>query len=75
MLDENRNVVSEWKFSDFFNSVNFISEGDNFDHLVRGMASEAQGNLDRHFPTSVKRNFSFYQLIHNNRFTNYGLIL
>lgn len=55
MLDENRNVVSEWKFSDFYNSVAFIAKGDNFEQLVRGMATEAQGNLDRHFPTSVKK--------------------
>lgn len=53
MYNDDRKAVSMWKFSDFYNAVEFITEGENFEQLVIGMATDAQGNLDRFFPTSV----------------------
>lgn len=46
--------VSEWKFSDFYLAISFITEGENFEQLVVGLTTDLQGKLDRHFPTSVR---------------------
>lgn len=64
----NRVPVSEWIFSDFYMAIGFIAENENFEQLVVGMATDLQGKLDRHFPTSV-RCFCFI-IRKTNYFTN-----
>lgn len=53
--DEVERVPSaEWNFSDFYLAIGFITENENFEQLIVGLATDLQGNLDRHFPTSVR---------------------
>lgn len=54
MYDENREIVSKWGFSDFYNDVDFITKGNNFSYLVIGMATEAESNMDRFMATEVR---------------------
>lgn len=54
MYNEDRENVKQWEFSDFFNSVDFITEGSNFVELVIGMCTQPQGNMDRFFTPAVR---------------------
>lgn len=54
MYNEERVAVHQWNFSDFFNSVDFITEENNFIELVIGMATQSQGFMDRFIPPAVR---------------------
>lgn len=63
MYNEERCEVSSWHFSDFYNEIGFIAEGDNFENLVIGLATQQQANMDRFFPTSVLFFYTHFLLI------------
>ncbi|XP_050431946.1 peroxidase-like isoform X2 [Adelges cooleyi] len=53
LMDEQRNVVGVWNFEQFQKTGWFVCEDNNFDKMLRGMATQGQGRQNRFFPTAI----------------------
>jgi len=64
LIDANRSHNNTHRLSDFFGrpeSIDFIADNDNFDSLLRGLATQYQKRDDDHIDKEVA--FSFLSLL------------
>nr|CAD7575756.1 unnamed protein product [Timema californicum] len=55
LVTEHRSSYSSLRLSDHFNRPEIIEEGENFDHLIRGMTTQSQECTDQYFTSEITR--------------------
>nr|CAD7410715.1 unnamed protein product [Timema cristinae] len=67
-VSEHRSSYSSLRLSDHFNRPEIIEEGENFDHLIRGMTTQSQECTDQYFTSEVSVHMIRVRRIHNDQY-------
>lgn len=67
LVTEHRNSYSNLRLSDWFNRPGVLEQGNNFDDLTRGMATQPELNSDPYSDSEVKKNWGEHDVGCQNR--------
>nr|CAD7416029.1 unnamed protein product [Timema poppensis] len=68
LVTEHRSSYSSLRLSDHFNRPEIIEEGENFDHLIRGMTTQSQECTDQYFTSEVSVHVIRVRNIHSDQY-------
>lgn len=75
LVNEHRSSYGNLRLSDWFNRPAILEEGDNFDELTRGLATQPELASDPYHDSEVINNQTIQFYLYNKYFLDYAVFV